>query len=120
MTGDGTSELILSCYDNDVILSKQGEEYYLYDKLDLEDVSKAGILEEKFDEKKSERRYDILSYQGDKLVIRILAREYYDDKDYVYWEIEGKNVSEPEFEDWQDKNWYDEETFVSEYELSTF
>ena len=121
VTGDGVSEIFLQCYDDikTIILSKQGDKYYLQDKIKIYDLSKTGLIGESMDDDLGERRYSKLLFEESKLSTKTLAKEFYDSDYNDYWEVDGENVSEQVFNDWMEEHWYvgDGDEIVPEYVL---
>ena len=106
LTGDGVSELVLASEQGDLILSRQGDKYYIYDGFMEQGASTRiyepeGIIEEPSDEQE-EAKYNKLIWKDGRLSLKQVAK--LSSTNYIYhFEIGGKKVAKSQFKKWSEK-----------------
>lgn len=106
LTGDGVSELVLVSEQGDLILSRQGDKYYIYDGFMEQGASTRiyepeGIIEEPSDERE-EAKYNKLIWKDGKFSLKQVAKSSRTNYTY-HFEIDGKKVTKSQFKKWSEK-----------------
>lgn len=86
-----------------LILSKQGDDFYLYDRIAAYDLAGAGLIEKKYDNKLHETEYVSLVFENHQISEKLLAKESCNSDDQISdHQIGEEEVTESEFSDWED------------------
>lgn len=96
LTGDGCTELVLASEQGDLILSRQGDKYYIYDGFMEQGASTRiyepeGIIEEPSDEQE-EAKYNKLIWKDGRFTLKQVASRAVLIT-YIHFEIGGKKSS---------------------------
>ncbi len=138
VTGDGVPEIFLDHapkklmddydvyedgrYYKTLILSKQGNDIYLYDRIAAYELAGTGVIMKTYDDKLNETEYVSLVFENHQISEKLLAKEICDsDSCLIGYQIGGKEVTESEFSDWEDEFYFSGtdtwEEWVPRYDL---